>query len=170
MIPTIVIAIIVLILIPVLWLKGEGGWGILGTIVAGFIVWLLLQTIITVAFYPTDGPHTVRTDIVQTDLKALSTSSTVTGSFFLGSGSVSGSPAYTYISTTNDGGFELKSIKTSQVIVYEIPSTESAYMETSHSSPDTNLWSIFYNPAKTRFYVPVGSVQNQEFSVTTDNN
>lgn len=101
-----------------------------------------------------------------TSLRALSTSSEISGSFFLASGSVDEEPVYKYISIREDGGFEFNSVKVSNVVIYEIEGS-SAFLRETHYKQKSNLWTIFDPPSETSFHVPVGSVQESEYNIST---
>lgn len=101
-----------------------------------------------------------------TNLRALSTSSEISGSFFLASGTVDEEPVYKYISIREDGGFEFDSVKVSKVVVYEIDG-DKAFLRETHYKQKSNLWTIFDPPSETSFHVPVGSVQEAEYSIST---
>lgn len=101
-----------------------------------------------------------------TNLRALSTSSEISGSFFLASGTVDEKPVYKYISIREDGGFEFDSIKVSKVVVYEIDG-DKAFLRETHYKQKSNLWTIFDPPSETSFHVPAGSVQEAEYSIST---
>lgn len=109
-----------------------------------------------------------RINIEKTELVALNNSSEYTGTFFLAFGSLDEKDEYKFITKDEDGGMEISSISTHNVIIYEIPDATSAYMETS----DLDFPSTWYafggeNTDKVRFYVPEGSVQ-KDFNVALD--
>lgn len=137
------------------------------TTIATGVVWTIVNIAIGLIWYGEDSGRSIRTDIEQTELSALSSSSEVSGSFFLGSGSIDDKPVYSYILKNEDGGLELKTISTSSVIVYEVENMAVGYMERAYITPESDTWTYFSDQDKTRFYVPAGSVQTQEYSVTT---
>lgn len=110
-----------------------------------------------------------RVDVVQTELSALNNSSNVSGEFFLGFGSVDNEEVYRYIIQDSDGGYRVRSVDASDVVVYEIPGASSAYVETARlRSPSS--WSAISNTSSDdiKFYVPEGSVKQDTYEVSVD--
>lgn len=102
-----------------------------------------------------------------TQLRALDSSSELSGSFFLGSGSINDKEVYKYITIRPDGGFEFDSMKVTDAVIYEIPGN-SAIIRTTHYKPASRLWTFFGSTPQVSFHVPVGSVQEPEYTISTD--
>jgi hypothetical protein len=117
------------------------------------------------------------------DMISLDRTSSASGSFILGSGSVDGSPAYIYYIELPNGGYKLKSVKASKCILFENENTtpyitmtyklsDSYINRNSYSQPygDTgderiltrldgdNLNSLLYLINEVEIHIPAGSI------------
>jgi hypothetical protein len=107
-----------------------------------------------------------------TALRALGNDSSISGSFFLGSGVIDEELVYQYIAETDDGGFYLDSVPAHRVVVYENSTADTARMVTY--THEVALW--WYVPAtvtsfrqyKVEFHIPAGSVDNTYRISVTD--
>lgn len=110
-----------------------------------------------------------RVDVVRTELAALNNSSTVSGEFFLGFGSVDNKDVYRYIVQDADGGYRVSSVDASDAVVYEMPGASNAYAESARlKSPSS--WYAISNTSRDeiKFYVPEGSVKQDTYEVSVD--
>lgn len=80
-------------------------------------------------------------------LVAFQDNSNISGDFFLGIGSIDGAPAYHYIYKLENGGYKEKSIKTSDITVFQDNSEPRIIMYESKFKNDIWLW----------FAIPVGT-------------
>lgn len=118
-----------------------------------------------VMFSVAGSPGKVIDSYEDTKLRAISSSSETSGSFFLASGTIDEKPVYKYITIREDGGFEFDSIKASRVVIFE--EGDSAFMRKTNFKP-TSRWTIFSPSPELSFHVPVGSVQEPEYSISTE--
>lgn len=119
----------------------------------------------TVPWSPTSPSNTL-------PLKALGNSTSTTGSFFLGSGTIDGEQVFEYVVEREDGGFNLRSIPVSDnVTVYEDATASTAtYVEYDHVINESWLAPfpiLMDGAAVVEFHIPPGSLdQEYEISVT----
>ena len=136
----------------------------LGFFVGVIFIWGFGGLVVTAGTYAIDKySDTVKRDTT-TSLAALGNSSSISGSFFLGSGYVKDNLTYTYLIEDSNGGIHLKQLDASNAVVYQDAEVGKATLVTHQGGGD--LWWLF--PEKTtfhnisyEFHVPKGSVDNQ---------
>jgi len=105
----------------------------------------------------------------------------VSGTFFLGCGSLNGRMSYTYYAKYDDGGFELKSVSPRYYRVYETDSTQNPRIERSiwkykEGSWKWEKWVWFAHKSKPsdelrykkdKIFVPTGTIK-EEFKLDAE--
>jgi len=97
-------------------------------------------------------------------LAALGNDSSISGDFFLGSGTVNGYQVYTYITEDAEGGYHLHQVRADNITVYQDAEEGAAtYVKDYKRGVDTALypWPGGWDNTKSAFHVPPGSVDNQ---------
>lgn len=120
-----------------------------------------LASLIVIMFIMLIGVTTVGEDyklIDDQNLKAISVSSNINGSFFLGSGSVDEESVYYYYAA-QDGGFVLQNVPTDDALVIEDSSNPRIESYTSVSK--NSLWYFGQGDRSYKIYIPAGSITNQ---------
>lgn len=106
------------------------------------------------------GVHVPYKSETQHTLQAMGTKDRVNGSFFLGTGYVSGSSTINYIERAGDGGAQLKQVTASRSTIYEVD--EDPTLITRHYSGSPWWLAPFdmYSVEAYEFRVPQGTVDN----------
>lgn len=126
--------------------------GILSGVMFGLVAGLLANVVAI--------PFMGGNDVVESqDLQSMATSSGISGTFFLGIGTVDSTPEYHYFVKTANGGFEEKSTETEYATVYETDGTPHVDVTWTDSSNEwLGLFSTKLKDEHYNFYVPKGSV------------
>ena len=126
--------------------------GLFGTLV-GLVVLLIGAAI----------PGPVRSTEHHVDkLYAFEDNTSVEGHFFLGSGKVDGEMEYYYIYETEDGGYKMDSIDTSDAVLYYIDDDNCRieYDDFVYSNPIHYFFGIGPLETTYKIYIPEGSIIN----------
>lgn len=140
--------------------KGIGGF-FAGAFVGG-ILWLLVG-VFGVGMLAHWGSTTEKTDTKVYTLTALETGNQTSGTFFLGSGRLDGTPVFSYLYQDKNGGYRLDTKRASNSVVYEDDS-EKPRLEIDVYTTTPNPWIAPFlplgetNKGENKFYVPEGSV------------
>ena len=106
-----------------------------------------------------------------TSLSALGNDSNISGSFFLGSGTIDEEQVYQFIAQTDDGGYYLDSVPVDNVIVYT-DSTPDTATYVQYVRVVDNFWLSsepieVHDTYKDEFHIPEGSIDfSYRISVT----
>lgn len=120
----------------------------------GMLVGLALATVITLA-EPAYTPLTTTTQSY--DLVAIKTSSSISGSFFLGTGSLNGTFYYLYY-TEGPGGISFQKLPMERVLVHEGSGEAKVVITNRFWQGNTfTLWDL-QSYSSYDFYVPDGSI------------
>ena len=113
-------------------------------------------------------PGGERVSVTQ-ELAALGNDSTISGSFFLGSGIIDEEQVFQYIAETENGGFYLTSIPAWKVVIYEDATEDSArfvnYIRVRDEWWFSPLPVQLIDGYRDEFHVPPGSV-NQQYRIS----
>lgn len=96
-------------------------------------------------------------------IKALKDGNTVSGSFFLGTGTVDGEIEYRFMSEEEDGGLRMNTVSADDAVIYD--TTDAPRVETYTYEFKSRLVRLLFGPgpllqdAEYRIYVPEGTVK-----------
>ena len=121
------------------------------------LVLFLVGTLLSLQFVDTE-PELIRSS----SLTAIQDNSTISGSFFLGSGSIDGVMVYNYYVDSGNGAYSLETVKAEQA---KIKYSDDVRVETyrPHSTNEFLLSDVFFSDEADKtyvFYVPEGSIAN----------
>lgn len=133
--------------------------------VSGFLVTLILSLFVKHDRVP------VKVDRV--DIHAMSDGSSLSGSFFLGSGSIDGREYYYYYETLDNGGFKQRKVPVDIAIIFEHADIENGRVEMFNTVLPDDHWAVGWafrgcNCANDlnlyklyEFHIPKGSIKHK---------
>lgn len=160
---TIIVFTVIFVVVTFLTIAFSHPWDDIGAPIFGTLLFCVGGCLLTMMIV-SGSPGKVIDSYEDTKLRAISSSSETSGSFFLASGTIDEKAVYKYITIREDGGFEFDSIRASNVVIFE--EGDSAFMRKTNFKP-TSRWTIISPPSELSFHVPVGSVQEAEYSIST---
>lgn len=123
--------------------------------VGGLFLGIILTIIIGLFFETT-------TEVYSSErIYALQDNNSITGSFFLGSGSVEGDIKYYYL-VAEDGGKFMKSVSADEVIIHDDVSSDSARIDNHRAvfkNKNNMRWGMPMTLAKNHIYIPSGAIK-----------
>lgn len=151
-------------------LRYEGFWAALGlsiitTIISGLIA-MLITTLLVGVFLP--GNHTTKHE---QPLAALGNHTLMSGTFFLGSGSVDGDSYLTYILKGSDGSYQIKTDEADGYKIFQDSAsggtlvTYDSYFEAWWAAPYAMSR---YSDLPDELHIPEGSIQTG-YNIDVDN-
>lgn len=140
----------------IFFIREMGGYGVVPGILIGAIAGMVIGVLANVIALPFMG---ATRHVEAHDLQSIGAASGISGSFFLGIGTVDSTTEYHYFVKTADGGFQEKSIETDYATVYE--TDETPHLDITWDDPSNQWLGIFaahMSDEHYNFYVPRGSV------------
>lgn len=154
--------VFIAILIPITWYgyNEEMAWFFS---FVGIIVGILGAIAVTsmVSYIVTNDNNTVYVKTSETQIIALQDNSSVSGSFFLGSGSIKGVMKYTYLTNTEDG-IKMNQVNSESSYILEENASNPRIIVSTPEFTNKSLWWWATSPwrgVKTQIYIPKGSVK-----------
>jgi len=165
---TLIIGVIVGIIIGGLigkklsWENDKTFWSIFKGMSVGSLIGLLIGLTFGLIIYSVNIDHTIPTKLWEKDIKSLGDNSSVSGSFFLGCGTIDKRDYYYYYVKAKNGGWEQKRLETDLVTIFE-DQDSTAYIRCNLIKISDDHWShnwAIKHHEEYEIHIPAGSIKN----------